>query len=136
MLCKCGCGLTTTKVKRTYNREGIKKGEYRQYVKGHHNKVLKQGYKNGFFISKGYYYIYSPNHPFPTQGNYVKRSRLVMEKIIGRYLKKDEHIHHKNNIRDDDKPENLELTTLSNHNRIHKKAELMINARRAQCLQK
>ena len=67
----------------------------------------------------GYIMINSPKHPFKGKYGYVMKHRLVMEKIIGRYLKPNEMIHHINEIRNDNRPENLTLcANRKAHNQI------------------
>lgn len=83
-------------------------------------------WKGGQFIcAQGYVYIKVPEHPNINKRGYVKRARLIMEQYLGRYLKSEEIPHHKNEIKDDDRIENLRLfpskaTHTSFHNHLKK----------------
>lgn len=59
----------------------------------------------------GYRLVKSPGHPRakPKNGNYVPEHQLVMEEMLDRYLEPGENVHHRNGVRDDNRPENLEL---------------------------
>jgi hypothetical protein len=87
-------------------------------------------WKGGEITRLGYVFIKVKNHPHADILGYVKRSRLVMEAYLGRYLTPEEAIHHLNEIRDDDRLENLQLcSSNSEHMRIgHSK----VKARRKQ----
>ena len=90
--------------------------------KSHHDNPRSSGEKNGRWkggtkIVRGYVWEYCPDHPTkkgkgPTN-KYVLQHRLVMEKMLGRYLEPHEQVHHKNAIRNDNRPENLELWVIS-----------------------
>jgi len=77
--------------------------EWRKDIKNHPR------WKGGKVEMLGYIFVKSPGHPFANDCGYVKRSRLVMEHHLGRYLKPEETMHHINGIRDDDRIENLQL---------------------------
>ena len=67
----------------------------------------------------GYIAIYFPDHPKSNAEGYIMEHDLIMECFIGRWLKDDEVVHHKNKIRDDNRIENLQLLTKSEHSRLH-----------------
>lgn len=59
-------------------------------------------------------------HPFADKKGCVKEHRLIMEKHLRRYLTKEECVHHINNIRNDNRIENLQLMkSISAHNKLH-----------------
>jgi len=59
--------------------------------------------------NKGYILIYKPEHPRAMYDGYVYQQWLVMEEYLGRFLTKQETVHHINRIRDDNRLENLKL---------------------------
>ncbi|TCI26737.1 hypothetical protein EVJ32_05010 [Exiguobacterium sp. SH5S4] len=113
-------------------------GEYRKKVyygdknpnygnRGSKNPIFKGGRKRN-----GYTLIYMRDkHPFTDCNNYVFEHRLVAEnelpmtdeqkvEIDGKfYLKREYDFHHKNQIKDDNRSENLEIVSRSEHMAIH-----------------
>lgn len=91
---------------------GMKKSNHPALRRG----KLSANWKGGKqYLPSGYIYRYSPDHPMRTERGYVMEHRLVMEKHIGRFLTKEEIVHHKNGDRTDNRIENLELTTKKQH---------------------
>jgi len=74
----------------------------------------------GWQKRQGYIARLTDGHPMSDARGYVLEHRLVIEEKLQRILKKDEAVHHKNHIRDDNRLENLELLFGQNrHAEIH-----------------
>lgn len=108
-----------------------KNGRIRELLLGHHNKrkdwsnIITYNWKGGRYIDGyGYVLIKSPNHPNRNTLGYVKEHRLVVEKKLGRILRRDEIVHHINGITDDNRIENLKIVTHAEHMKIHNKKDM------------
>lgn len=62
----------------------------------------------------GYVRVWEPNHPNAMHGR-VREHRLVVEKALGRYLTTDEQVDHINRIKTDNRLENLQVLSASDH---------------------
>lgn len=69
----------------------------------------------------GYISLYMPDHPGAWKSGRIAEHRVVMERHLGRRLKRSEHVHHKDGNRQNNAIENLEILTSSEHTRIHKR---------------
>lgn len=82
------------------------------------NESRKQNNVPGFWYENGYKVLYDG------EGKGIKEHIKIIQEKIGRKLNTDEHVHHINEIRDDNRIENLKLMTKSEHSRLHRLKEL------------
>lgn len=94
--CQCDCGNVATYSGQIIRRGDVNSCGCRLPTKGKKNQKRNRLNKNGYRMVR-------------VNKKDVPEHRVVMERMIGRPLSKRENVHHKNGIRDDNRPENLEL---------------------------
>lgn len=81
----------------------------------------------------GYIYARVQSHPRATSTGYVLEHRIIMENHLGRYLSSDELVHHDNEIKNDNRIENLILTTRSIHTSHHHAPMTVVTLKCPEC---
>ena len=68
----------------------------------------------------GYVQVRCPGHPCAERWGWFLEHRLVMEKMLGRYLNDNELVHHIDGNRENNDISNLQLVTAGEHKRTYR----------------
>ncbi len=82
-------------------------------------------------MNKGeYVLVNAPNHPRRHKDGKYWQHIIVCEQILGRQLRRWESVHHINEIKNDNRPENLFVCSRKEHDKAH---NMQSNKKRRNC---
>ena len=130
-ICKCECGgviiAQAGNLKSGHTRScgclKVEAGVKSQLKLQHQKEIQGFNWRGGKVDAKGYTLVWNPAHPYSRADGYIFEHRLVMEDKLGRYLKSWEIPHHKDEVKNNNHPDNLRLMTKAEHVRLHKKKD-------------
>ncbi len=85
-----------------------------RFANGHRNPNWKGGRLLHYYNKGRYPYIV---RLVPGRG-YILEHRLVMEQMLGRKLRREEQVHHRNGIKTDNRPENLQMVARPHYGEV------------------
>lgn len=92
---------------------------------GKNNPNWKGGIKK---TKPGYIQIYKPDHPYSDKNGYIQEHRLIIEKVLGRFMKPHECAHHIDKNRKNNKNKNLvACNDWGYHQILHHRERLLKN---------
>ncbi len=92
--------------------------------------VNSGAWKGGTHLtSEGYRMVVCKGYPNANKQGYILEHRLVMERHLNRFLVTGEVVHHINGDIVNNRIENLELMTISEHSRHHHLGKLLLHRR-------
>jgi len=125
--CACGCGQELSQSRSNGLGAGFVRGhmplEARETRQVRMNGAGNPNWKGGRKIDHdGYILIRTPEHPHGNADNRVFEHRLIVERAMGKLLRRSAEVHHVNQIKSDNRNANLvACDSLSYHQLLHRR---------------
>jgi hypothetical protein len=112
---ECGEATSGRKGKRFCSESCSTKSRWRAVPEGPTRQLGARPRSGEAWVNaNGYRVLYCPEETDSPRGEILEH-RLVMQRQLGRRLRPEEWVHHRNGVKTDNRPENLEVVTHATH---------------------